>query len=132
MFRHAVLASLQSAFIGCILFTVACIPFYGGAATLIGVTMFPFALFFCIILSIPLMKLRIKFKFSEAVNFVAFVLAGLFFGASTVVVSFGTYDSILDWENIKIFAVYGLLGCSCSISAWNYLRINVPYSKTIE
>jgi hypothetical protein len=78
------------------------------------------------------MIFRNKFKLSEPVNFVTFVLIGLFSGTFTVAVSFGNFVSVLDFDNFKIFGVYGLLGCACSISAWNYLRIHAPYNKRIK
>ncbi len=132
MFRHVIISSLQSAFVGSLLFSIVCIPFYGGAATLFGLITFPFALFCCLVFAYPLIKFRNKFKFSELINFIVYISSGLILGVFTPLIMLGSVGTEFSFESIAFLGIYGLLGGVCSVTAWNYVRKHVPYNKPIK
>jgi len=124
MLKHVIISSLQSAFFGSLLFTIFSIPFYGMAAMFFGLITFPLSLFFCLIFAYPLIKFRHTYKFPELIYFFVYVSSGFTLGVFTSLILVGNVDLIL--------GVYGLLGAACSITAWNYVRNNVPYNKPFK
>ncbi len=94
--------------------------------------MFPVVLTCCLILALPLMRLRYKFKLQERNNLIAFTSFGFTIGLLIPVIWFGKYISGTNLEDFTVLWVYGLLGSACSISAWNYLRVHAPYNKSLK
>ncbi len=117
---------------GSLLFTIVCIPIYGGAATLFGLITFPFALLCCLTFAYPLITFRNKFKFSEKINFIVYILLGFILGAFTPLLMLGSVGTDFSFESISFLSIYGLLGSTCAATAWNYVRQHVPLSIKFE
>jgi hypothetical protein len=132
LFKHVIISSLQSAFVVSLLFTIVTIPIYGGAATLFGLITFPFALLCCLIFAYPLITFRNKFMFSERINFIVYILSGFILGVFTPLLMLGSVGTEFSLKSITFLGIYGLLGSTCAVTAWNYVRLHVPYNKPIK
>tara|TARA_R100001369_G_scaffold81666_3_gene112885 strand:+ start:108632 stop:108955 length:324 start_codon:yes stop_codon:yes gene_type:complete len=98
------------------------LPAFGGAATIFGVMAFPIALFWCLALAYPLIKLRQNSQLSEYAYFMIYLVSGAILGALTPVLMFGTPFGL---QSAAFLSFYGLCGAACAVSAWNYVRKNV-------
>lgn len=125
MWNHVITSSIQSAFVGALLLILVSLPIYGGAAAIIGLIAFPVAVFWCLILAFPLIKLRQKFQFSEYAYFSIFFVIGLLLGAFTPVLIFGAAGTKFGMQSVSFLGLFGLFGAACAVTAWNYVRKNV-------
>jgi hypothetical protein len=125
MWKHIIASSIQSAFVGALLLIIVSLPSYGGAATIFGVIAFPIALFVCLLLAYPLIRLWQFYSWSNGLSFVVYIIAGFVLGFFTPVVIFGVSGTEFSSQSITFLSIYGGLGVVCSVSAWNYVRKNV-------
>lgn len=125
MWKHVIAASIQAAFVGAMILILISFPAYGGAATLFGIIAFPIAVFWCLILAYPLIKLREKVPLPEYVYFTIYLAVGFALGALTPVLMFGVVGTKFSIQSATFIGLYGLLGSACAITAWHYVRKNV-------
>lgn len=125
MWKHVVTSSIQAAFVGAVLLVLVSLAAYGGAATIFGFIAFPIAVFWCVVLAYPLIKLRQKFQLPEYAYFLIYLTVGFIFGALTPVLMFGVAGTEFSFQSATFLGLYGLLGAVCAVTAWNYLRKNV-------
>ncbi|WP_447926802.1 hypothetical protein [Vreelandella sp. EE27] len=125
MWKHVLVSSIQAAFVGAMLLVVVCLPTYGGAATIFGVLAFPVAVFWCLLLSYPLIKLRQAVQLREYTWLGIYSVVGFIFGTITPLLVFGSSGTRFGIESASFLGFYGLLGAACAVSACNYVRRHV-------
>ncbi|MGP4846341.1 hypothetical protein ACTXGQ_19630 [Marinobacter sp. 1Y8] len=125
MWKHVIASSIQAAFAGAMLLILVSMPAYGGAATIFGVIAFPIAVFWCLVLAYPLIKLRQAIQLREYAWLAVYSVVGFVFGAITPVLMFGPAGTEFSVESASLLSLYGLLGTTCAASAWNYVRRHV-------
>lgn len=125
MWKHVIASSIQAAFVGAMLLILVSLPTYGGAATLFGLIAFPIAVFWCLILAYPLIKLREKVLLPEYAYFAIYLAVGFVLGVLTPVLMFGLAGTKFGIQSATFLGLYGLFGAACAITAWNYVRKNV-------
>jgi len=125
MWKHVIASSIQAAFVGALLLVLVSLPAYGGAGTIFGLIVFPIAVFWCIALAYPLIKFRQKFQLPEYAYFAIYLAVGFIFGAITPILMFGVGGTQFNVQSVTFLGLYGLLGASCAVTAWNYVRKNV-------
>jgi len=125
MWKHVTGSSIQAAFVGAMLLVLLSLPAYGGAATIFGFIAFPIAIFWCLILAYPLIRLRQKLRLPEYVYFAIYLATGFVLGALTPVLMFGVAGTKFSMQSATFLGLYGLFGGACAITAWNYVRKNV-------
>ncbi|MDT7525440.1 hypothetical protein NOG12_05020 [Pseudidiomarina sp. GXY010] len=125
MWKHVITSSIQAAFVGAVLLILVSLPAYGGAATIFGFIAFPIAVFWCIVLAYPLIKIRQKYQLPEYAYFVIDLAVGFIFGALTPVLMFGVTGTEFSFQSATFLGLYGLFGAACAVTAWNYVRKNV-------
>jgi hypothetical protein len=101
------------------------LPSFGGLATIFGFIAFPITIFWCLILAYPLMLLRQYYRLPEYIHFVIYSVIGFVLGALTPVLMLGVSGTDFSAKSLTFLSLYGLLGASCAITAWNYVRKNV-------
>jgi len=124
MWKHVIASSIQAAFVGALLLIFVSLPTYGGAATIFGAIAFPIALFWCLVLGYPLIKLRQNSQLSEYAYFMIYLVSGAILGALTPLLMFGIAGTQFGIQSATFLGLYGLLGAACAVSAWNYVRKN--------
>ena len=125
MWNHVIVSSIQAAFVGALLLVLVSLPVYGGAGTIFGLIAFPIAVLWCIALAYPLIKFRQKFQLPEYAYFAIYVAVGFIFGAITPVLIYGVGGTQFSIQSASFLCLYGLLGASSAVTAWNYVRKNV-------
>lgn len=107
------------------LLVLVSLPIYGGVAPIFGLIAFPVAVFWCLILAFPLIKLRQKFKLSEYAYFAIYFIIGFSLGALTPVLMLGAAGTEFSIQSASFLGLFGLFGAVCAITAWNYVRKNI-------
>lgn len=125
MWKHVIASSIQAAFVGAMLLVLVSLPTFGGAATIFGVIAFPVAVFWCLVLAYPLIKLRQAVQLQEYAWFAIYSAVGFLFGAITPVLMFGLAGTEFNIQSAGFLGLYGLFGVACAVTAWNYVRKHV-------
>lgn len=125
MWKHVVASSIQAAFVGAMLLVLVSLPTFGGAATIFGVIAFPVAVFWCLVLAYPLIRLRQAIQLQEHAWFAIYSAVGFSFGAITPVLMFGLAGTEFSIQSAAFLGLYGLFGMVCAVTAWNYVRRHV-------
>lgn len=125
MWKHVIVSSIQSAFVGTLLLIIVSLTSYGGAATIFGLIAFPIAFAICLLLAYPLIRLWQFYAWSNWVSFVVYIMTCFVVGFFIPVAMFGVSGTEFSFQSIGFLTIYGGLGLVCSVSAWSYVRRNV-------
>jgi len=125
MWKHVIVSSIQSAFVGALFLIIVSLPSFGGAATFFGLITFPIAFAVCLLLAYPLIRLWQFYSWSNWLSFFVYTVGGFVVGLFTPVVMFGVSCTAFSFQSIAFLSIYGGVGLVCSVSAWSYVHRNV-------
>jgi hypothetical protein len=124
MLKHIFFLSFRAAFIMAIIFTLISFPFYGRVSFVFGCIAFLTAVFWCLLVSYPLVYLRKRLILSESYYFPVCFAVGFVLGCATPILAFRVSLSMFDLQAFYLFGFYGLCGALTATIAWDYVRRN--------